>query len=84
MHCVENNKDLDMIHDGVVRIKHIAIGMNDELDLQTKLLDETEDTMDRVNDKVKQNTQLTKKVGEKARAGFGFWIILILLIVILV
>jgi hypothetical protein len=73
-----------MIHNGVVKIKHIAIGMNDELDLQAKLLEETEETMDRVNDKVKQNTQLTKSVGEKARAGYGFWIILILLITILV
>jgi hypothetical protein len=73
---------LDQIHDGVVRIKHIAVAMNDELDEQQRLLDDADDSMDRVNNRLKSNTTLVKDVGEKASCGMSFWIMILLLVVI--
>lgn len=78
----ENDKALDQIHEGVVRIKHVAINMNDELDLQQKLLEDVDDSMDRVQDRLKNNTKMVQEVGKKAKSGPGFWLIILLLIVI--
>jgi archaellum component FlaC len=79
-----NDKALDQIHDGVVRIKGIATGMNNELDSQKRLLDDVDDSMDRVNDRLKNNTNQVKDIGEKTKCGFMFWFMIILIILIVV
>lgn len=79
----DNDKALDSIHAGVVRVKNIAGGMNDELDLHRKLLDDVDTDIDRVNDRLQTNTSLIQKVGRKAKSAGGFWMIILLLIVII-
>jgi len=80
----KNDQALDNIHSGVLKIKQIAINMNDELEVQDKLLDDVDDGIDRVNHRLHNNQSLLKDVSRRTKAGCGFWIIILLLILIIV
>jgi hypothetical protein len=73
---------LSGILQGVIRLKNIALGMDDELTKHEQLLEEVDGGMDRVHDRLENNTAVVKDIGQKTKIGWMFWIVIVLVILI--
>ncbi|KAI5064527.1 hypothetical protein GOP47_0021197 [Adiantum capillus-veneris] len=82
----EQDDDLLKLEETVTSTKHIALAVNEELDLHTKLLDNLDDDTDRTNTRLKAMQRRLGVLGKKASSGCSVMclILMVLLIVILV
>jgi syntaxin 8 len=78
------DKAIDDILVGVTKVKQIGQDINDELTLHEQLLDDIDQGMDRVENRLKDNTKATKQIRQKDKSWFGFGLMILLFIVILV
>jgi len=74
---------LDGLSESISRQKEIALGINDELDVHTRLLDHMDPKVTRTTVGVARETERVMSFTEKASTGF-MWCIIILLVVCII
>lgn len=80
----QQDESIDSILAGVGRLRQMGHDINDELSLHDALLQDVDHDMDRVGDRVVDNTRLTEKLIRKDSTTCGFMLILVLLVAIII
>ncbi|KAH7286461.1 hypothetical protein KP509_32G008200 [Ceratopteris richardii] len=82
----EQDEDLLKLEETVTSTKHIALAVNEELDLHTKLLDNLDEDADRTNTRLKNMQRRLGDLSKKASSGCSVMclVLMVLVIVILV
>lgn len=79
----QQDEHLDLLSNSIVKTKEIAVTINTELDVHTRLLDDLADKTNRVNYGIEKEREHIKKVSESAKV-CGMWICIVVLIIIII
>eukprot|EP01102_Stenamoeba_stenopodia_P013183 TRINITY_DN4244_c0_g1_i1.p1 TRINITY_DN4244_c0_g1~~TRINITY_DN4244_c0_g1_i1.p1 ORF type:complete len:228 (+),score=40.37 TRINITY_DN4244_c0_g1_i1:129-812(+) len=80
----QQDRVLDGLSDSISRQREIALGINDELDVHTRLLDHMDPKVTRTTVGVARETERVMSFTDKASTGFMWCIIILLVISIIV
>jgi len=78
------DEQLEVVLDGVTKLKHMGQDINTELDLHKHLLSDLDEAIDHTDEKLRINTQRVESVNEKAGGCCGMITMVILLVLIIV
>ncbi|XVF69405.1 hypothetical protein PTKIN_Ptkin11bG0079400 [Pterospermum kingtungense] len=83
MRKMKQDEGLDIISEGLDKLKNIALDMNEELDRQVPLMDEIETKVDKATSDLRRTNVQLKKTVTEIRSSRNFCIDIILLCIIL-
>ncbi|MCO5586909.1 hypothetical protein L7F22_040854 [Adiantum nelumboides] len=80
----EQDEDLLKLEDTITSTKHIALAVNEELDLHTKLLDNLDEDADRTTTRLKAMQNRLVVLGKKASSGCSVMCLILMVFVIVI
>ncbi|KAL8162929.1 hypothetical protein V2J09_014418 [Rumex salicifolius] len=80
----EQDDGLEKLEETVVSTKHIALAVNEELHLQTRLLDTLDDHVDSTNSRLQRAQRTLAMLNRRAKGGCFGWCLVSLVIVMLI
>uniref|UniRef100_A0A6N2KU17 t-SNARE coiled-coil homology domain-containing protein n=1 Tax=Salix viminalis TaxID=40686 RepID=A0A6N2KU17_SALVM len=81
---VEQDEGLENLEETVTSTKHIALAVNEELTLHTRLLDGLDEHVDVTNSRMQRVQRNLAFLNERTKSGCACWIFLVIAIVILI
>ncbi|KAJ6870296.1 hypothetical protein NC652_036048 [Populus alba x Populus x berolinensis] len=81
---VEQDEGLEKLDETVTSTKHIALAVNEELTLHTRLLDDLDEHVDVTNSRMQRVQRNLAFLNKRTKSGCACWIFLVIAIVILI
>ncbi|KAJ6992140.1 syntaxin-52-like [Populus alba x Populus x berolinensis] len=81
---VEQDEGLEKLEETVVSTKHIALAVNEELTLHTRLLDDLDEHVDVTNSRLQRVQKNLAILNKRTKGGCACWVFLAIAIVILI
>ncbi|PAN51893.1 hypothetical protein PAHAL_9G627700 [Panicum hallii] len=69
----EQDSQLEILEETVVSTKHIALAINEELDLQTRLIDDLDESVEDTSTQLERAMKRLKKLNMRMRKGGSCW-----------
>ncbi|CAL4928732.1 unnamed protein product [Urochloa decumbens] len=76
----EQDSQLEILEETVVSTKHIALAINEELDLQTRLIDDLDERVEDTSTQLQRAVRRLKKLNTRMRKGGSCWGIVLAII----
>ncbi|KAH8485874.1 hypothetical protein H0E87_027349 [Populus deltoides] len=80
----EQDQGLEKLEETVISTKHIALAVNEELSLHTRLLDDLDEHVDVTNSRMQRVQRNLAFLNKRTKSGCACWIFLVIAIVILI
>ncbi|KAJ6408423.1 hypothetical protein OIU84_011688 [Salix udensis] len=80
----EQDEGLDKLEETVISTKHIALAVNEELTLHTRLLDDLDEHVDVTNSRLQRVQKNLAFLNKRTKGGCACWVFLVIAIVILI
>ncbi|CAL4912264.1 unnamed protein product [Urochloa decumbens] len=80
----EQDSQLEILEETVVSTKHIALAINEELDLQTRLIDDLDERVEDTSTQLQRAVRRLKKLNTRIRKGGSCWGIVLAIIVAII
>ncbi|KAF8780419.1 hypothetical protein HU200_001538 [Digitaria exilis] len=80
IHGAEQDSQLEILEETIVSTKHIALAINEEVDLQTRLIDDLDERVEDTSTQLERALKRLKKLNMRVRKGDSCWGILLAII----
>ncbi|KAI5560154.1 hypothetical protein POPTR_016G030100v4 [Populus trichocarpa] len=80
----EQDQGLEKLEETVISTKHIALAVNEELSLHTRLLDDLDEHVDVTNSRLQMVQRKLAFLNKSTKGGRSCWILLVIAVVILI